>query len=60
MSDNKKPINEGYIPQKIERGYKPSAPAPQPTGDPRPQGGYIPTTSGGDNPTNNPTPPGDE
>ncbi len=57
MSDNKKPINEGYIPQKIEKGYQPAS---QLTGDPKPQGGYIPTTSGGENPANNPTPPGDE
>lgn len=60
MSNEKKPVNEGYIPQEIEKGYQPAKPAPQPTGDPNPQGGYIPTTSGGDNPTNNPTPPGDE
>lgn len=56
MSNDKKPINEGYIPQKIDKGYQPAKPAPQTTGDPKPQGGYIPTTSGGDNPT----PPGDE
>lgn len=59
MSDGKKPINEGYVPQKIEKGYQPAKPAPQPTGDPKPQSGYTPTSSG-DNPTNNPTPPGDE
>lgn len=59
MSDDKKPIYEGYIPQKIEKGYQPTKPAPQPTGDPQPQSGYVPT-SGGDNPTNKPTPPGDE
>lgn len=58
MSDRKKPINEGYIPTKIEKGYLPSMPAPLPTGDPEPQSGYVPTTSGGDNPTNNP--PGEE
>ena len=60
MSNDKKPINEGYIPKKIEKGYQPAKPAPHPTGDPKPQGGYIPTTNSGDNPTNNPTPPGDE
>lgn len=60
MSDDKKPINEGYIPQKIEKGYQPARPAPKPAGDPQPQSGYVPTTSGGDNPTNKPTPPGDE
>lgn len=57
MTDEKRPINEGYVPQKIEKGYQP---ATQPTGDQKPQSGYVPTTSGGDNPTNNPTPPGDE
>lgn len=60
MSDDKKIINEGYIPRKIEKGYQPAKPAPQLTGDPKPQGGYVPTTSSGDNPTNKPTPPGDE
>lgn len=60
MSDGKKSINEGYVPQIIEKGYQPAKPVPQPTGDPKPQGGYVPTTSGGDNPTNNPAPPGDE
>lgn len=60
MSDDKKPIYKGYIPQKTERGYQPAKPAQQPTGDSGPQVGYVPTTSGGDNPTNNPTPPGDE
>jgi hypothetical protein len=60
MSEDKKPINEGYIPQKIEKGYQPAKPAPHPTGDSKPQGGYVPIKSGGDNPTNNPTPPGDE
>ncbi|MCH8501889.1 MAG: hypothetical protein LAT77_08280 [Aliidiomarina sp.] len=54
MSNENKPINEGYTPQKTEKGYQPAKPA----GDPKPQGGYVPTTSGGDNPTNNP--PGDE
>ena len=57
MTDEKRPINEGYVPQKIEKGYQP---ATQPTGDPKPQSGYVPTTSGGDNPANNPTPPGEE
>ena len=57
MTDEKRPINEGYVPQKIEKGDQP---ATQPTGDPKPQSGYVPTTSGGDNPSNNPTPPGDE
>lgn len=60
MSNDRKPINEGYIPKKIERGYQPAKPVPQPTGDPKPQGGYVPTSSEGDNPANNPAPPGDE
>jgi hypothetical protein len=60
MSDGKKQINEGYIPKRNERGYQPAKLAPQPTGDPNPQGGYTPTTSGGDNSTNAPSPPGDE
>lgn len=60
MSNEKRPINEGYIPKDVEKGYQPATPIPIPTGDPRPQSGYIPTQSGGDNPTNNPTPPGDE
>tara|TARA_R110001599_G_C12043752_1_gene641423 strand:+ start:671 stop:853 length:183 start_codon:yes stop_codon:yes gene_type:complete len=60
MSNDKKTINEGYIPQKGDRGYQPSKPVPKPSGDPTFTNGYIPTTSGGDNPTNKPAPPGDE
>lgn len=60
MSDNKIPTTDGYSPHKVEKGYQPAKPNPQPTGDPDPKGGYIPTTSGGDNPANNPSPPGDE
>ncbi|MGY0564500.1 MAG: hypothetical protein ACW7DQ_13590 [Paraglaciecola chathamensis] len=60
MTNDKKSINEGYIPKINERGYQPTKPAPQPSGEPKPQSGYVPTTSGGDNPTNNPTPPGEE
>lgn len=60
MSNDKKTINEGYTPEKMEKGYQPAKPTPQPTGDPTPQTGYIPTTNGGDNPSSNPTPPGDE
>jgi hypothetical protein len=58
MSDEKKSTNEGNGSQKIEkRGYQPKNIT---TGDPQPQGGYVPTGTG-DNPTNNPTtPPGDE
>lgn len=60
MSDGKKPINEGYVPQKIDKGYQPAKPPPKPTGNPKPQSGYIPTTGSGENSTNKPTPPGDE
>lgn len=56
---NKKQTDEGYVPQKIEKGYQPQNPVAQPTGDPEPQGGNVPTSTG-DNPTNIPTPPGDE
>ena len=41
MSDDKKPINKGYVPQKIEKGYQPAKPAPQPTGDPSRAGSYF-------------------
>jgi len=57
MSNGKQPLNEGYVPEIIERGYQPQQPIP--TGDPEPQSGYIPTGTG-DNPTNTPMPPGDE
>ena len=61
MSKDRKPINEGYQPQTIKKGYQPATPAHIPTGDPKPQGGYQPTGTG-DNPANvpKPTPPGDE
>ena len=39
-----------------QRGYQPQS---EPTGDPRPQNGYTPVSTG-DNPANVPTPPGDE
>jgi len=55
----KEHINDGYVPQKIDEGYQPQKPVTQPTGDPKPQGGYVPTSSG-DNPANTPTPPSDE
>ena len=57
MTDEKRPINEGYVPEKIDKGYQPST---QTEGELGPRYGYIPTTSGGDNPTNNRSPPGDE
>lgn len=57
MTDKRELVNNGYIPTRD--GYQPSQPREIPTGDPAPQGGYIPTSEGG-NPTNVPTPPGDE
>ena len=56
---NKNQKNEGYVPKINERGYQPQGTIVEPTGDPKPQGGYVPTSSG-DNPANEPTPPGDE
>ena len=58
MTKEKQLINDGYVPQKVEKGYQPQVPVTQPTGDPEPQGGYVPTSTG-DNPTND-TPPGNE
>jgi hypothetical protein len=56
MSEKKFP-DFGYQPQKIsEKGYQPQY---VPTGDPEPQGGYQPTSTG-ENPANIPTPPADE
>ena len=60
MSNQKQPTNEGYVPINNQRGYQPqTSPATIPTGDPEPQSGYVPTGTG-DNPTNTPSPPGDE
>lgn len=59
MTKDKQLINDGYTPEKIEKGYQPAKPTTPPTGDPQPKGGYVPT-SAGDNPTNTPNPPGDE
>jgi len=53
MTNDRKPLNEGYQPQRIEKGYQP-AKTPSHQEGPNPQGGYQPTTSEGDNPTNNP------
>lgn len=39
-------------------GYQPQAPSQKPEGDV--QGGYQPEKSVGDNPANQPSPPGDE
>lgn len=58
MLDDKKPKTEGYG-HLIKKGYQPSKPVSQPTGDPKPQGGYVPASSG-ENPSNRPSPPGDE
>lgn len=60
MASDNRTTNEGYIPQKLERGYQPARPVPQTTDNSKPQNGYVPTTSGSDHPTNNPTPLGDE
>lgn len=59
MSEDKKIIIKGYQPEATNRGYQPSTPISIPPGDPKPQGGYQPTSSG-DSPSNRPTPPGDE
>ena len=57
MSENRKGTQDGYQPKEnMERGYKPQY---VPAGDPAPQNGYIPTSSG-ENPVNIPLPPGDE
>ena len=58
MTDKRVPLNDGYAP--VKKGYQPETPATIPTGDPAPEAGYVPTSSEGDSPTNNPAPPGDE
>jgi len=58
MAKERQPQNNGYVPEKSERGYQPR-PTTTPTGDPAPKSGYIPSGSG-DNPSNPATPPGDE
>jgi len=55
----KKQTDEGYVPQTFKKGYQPQKSSTEPTGDPKPQGGYVPTGAG-DNPANTPTPPSDE
>ena len=57
MTDHKRPLNEGYVPQREQRGYQPT---PQP--DPNPSYGYSPTESSGDHPTSTtePSPPDEE
>ena len=54
MADGRKPIHEGYRPEKLEKGYQPSKPPSNGSGI---QGGYQPTVSTGENPTNTPKPP---
>jgi hypothetical protein len=57
MSENKKGTQDGFQPQEnSQKGYQPQL---IPSGDPKPQGGYQPTSTG-NNPTNIPPPPGDE
>lgn len=57
FKNEKKSHDYGYQPKKNdEKGYQPQH---TPTGDPKPQGGYQPASTGS-NPTNVPTPPGDE
>lgn len=51
--DKSVPIHEGYIPERIERGYRPIPIQNVPV---EPDAGYQPTGAG-DNPTNTPTPP---
>lgn len=54
MSNKKNvPVNDGYSPSE-KKGYQPQ-PA-RPSGDPKPQSGYVPTSEG-DNPSNKPKPP---
>lgn len=60
MPENKQQINDGYKPEKVERGYQPSKPKEEATGETKPLSGYTPTTGTGGGPVNNPTPPGDE
>lgn len=57
MSEEKTRLIEGYQP--FEKGYQPQSESISPS-EPKPQGGYQPTTSGGDNPANQPTPPKEE
>ena len=55
MSDKKR-IDEGYRPSKVEKGYKPKKPSKQRPDGGKVTGGYQPTTSQGDNPGNKPPP----
>ncbi|MBF0659532.1 hypothetical protein IPZ60_12345 [Psychrobacter sp. NG25] len=53
MSDQRKSLNESYIPRSTEKSY-------QPTTKPKPETSYVPITDNGNNPANRPTPPGDK
>jgi hypothetical protein len=53
VTKDRKPLNEGYRPQHVEKGYKPSK-VPSDDGQGPAQGGYQPEKSQGDNPSNNP------
>ncbi len=55
MTDERKPINEGYQP--LKKGYQPESPSPP---SKPPESGYQPTTGHGDNPSNRPSPPKEE
>lgn len=57
MSDEETTLIKGYQP--FQRGYQPQSEPTSPS-EPKPQGGYQPTTSGGDNPANPPAPPKEE
>jgi hypothetical protein len=60
MPDKKKQLNEGYKPEKIEKGYQPTKPKEVPARDSKPLGGYQPTTGSGEGSVKKPIPPGDE
>jgi hypothetical protein len=51
MSDRKKQINDGWQPRK--HGWQPKTPNSE-SEKPKPEGGYQPTTSEGENPGNPP------
>lgn len=53
MSNEKRPLSEGYRPSHVEKGYQPSTTPSQQGGQGPAQGGYQPATEG-DNPSNNP------
>ncbi len=57
MVDEKKPTGEVHQP--FKRGYQPEKQPTTPS-EPAPKSGYQPTTSEGDNPANEPSPPKEE